>query len=277
MLKILGTISFAILLGGCSSLLYHQSQGVFFPPAQFHLKPDEVTFMTSNQKKLHGWYFHSPKKTKALIVFFHGNAENLTSHYTNLRWALPEGFDYFIFDYEGYGESEGTPTPRGTVEDGKAAIRWAHAYRPKLPLIVFGQSLGGAISLRTLIEMKNEIPIKLCVIEGGLDSYEAAGAKVLAKSWLTWPFQWISYLLLSDRYAPGDRISEISPVPIWVIHGTKDQTVDYELGRRVFEKAKQPKEFWSVENGQHLDAFWAHDLKYRKKFIEKVNELLAKR
>jgi fermentation-respiration switch protein FrsA (DUF1100 family) len=268
---------------GCSSVLYHPSHQKFIDPEKNGISHEEVSFMSTDGTKLHGWYFKSPvvgkpgapKAPRAQFVFFHGNGENMTTHFASLAWILPFGYDYFIFDYRGYGISEGDPTPEGTVRDGMAAIRYAHQRNPNVPLIVFAQSLGGPIAMRSLIELKREVPIKWVVLDSTFLSYDSEGRSVLSKSWITWLFQPLPYLLLSDAWAPGDRVSEISPTPILVMHGDKDRTVDYSLGVDLFTHAREPKEFWKIEGGQHIDAFWEHKGIYRTKFLDRLDNLLG--
>lgn len=279
------------LVSGCSSALYYPSQQLYDDPAKVgaesgesnpkiaNIVPEDIWFKSEDGTKLNGWYFKAPgkKKPKALIVFFHGNGENISSHFLTLRWILGYGFDYFIFDYRGYGRSEGDPSPRGTMEDGKAAIRWAaiRAREKKAPLVIFGQSLGGAVALRSVIELGREVPLKLMAVDSTFASYRSEGASVLSSSWLTWIFQPLAYLLLSDRYAPSDRIREIAPTPLLVMHGDADKTVPIKHGEKLFKLAQQPKEFWRIPGGEHIDVFWVHNGEYRRRFIEKLRQVLT--
>lgn len=278
---LIGSVLFPALsigLLGCSSMLYHPTSETYFDPKQGGLSYDDVSFSSQNGRKLHGWYFRTAarKKPKATIVFFHGNGENLTSHFATLAWILPYGYDYLIFDYQGYGSSEGEPSPEGTVQDGIAALRFVKGRAPESPLVVFAQSLGGAVALRTLIELKGEVPVRLVVIDSSFLSYQAAGRSVLSQHWLTWILQPFSTLVLSDAWAPGERVAEISPTPLVVLHGDQDQVIDFKLGERLFEKAKEPKEFWRVENGRHTDAFWRHGTLYRERFLKRLEQALAR-
>lgn len=262
---------------GCSHLMYYPSKLTFVDTNKLPIKPVDVNFNSEDGVKLHGWYFHNPSfknKPKATLVFFHGNAENITTHFGSLYWLLDFNYDYFIFDYRGYGKSEGSPTQQGTFYDGKAAVRYIYERNNNIPLIIFGQSIGGAVALSVAANLKNEIPYKLVVVDSTFHSYQAEARSVLSKSFITWLFQPLAWVLISDRYAPEDKIKEISPKPLLVVHGTSDKVVSFWLGEKVFQLAEEPKEFWKIENGQHIDSFWAHDLKYRKKFIEKLESVL---
>lgn len=263
-------------LSGCSSLLYYPTRLLYVPPEKVDAKPKPVWLKGQDGTWLYGWYLtkHPDRPPKALIVFFHGNGENMTSHYVSLLWILRHGYDFFTFDYRGYGLSQGEPSPKNTVEDGKIAVRWAKERWPHIPLIIFGQSLGGAVAMRCAIELKKEgFKYDLVAVESTFPSYKAAGMKLMASHWFTWILQPFAWLFLSDAHAPDDEIGTISPVPMIVIHGDKDTIVDFSLGEEVFLLAKEPKEFWRVPGGSHIQAFWKKDSDIRERFIRKLNGL----
>lgn len=263
-----------IFLSGCSGFLYYPSRTLYYPPEKFGIKAEEVFFQSKAGPKLFGWYFETKKKPKGTILFYHGNGENMSSHYISVAWLIDQGFNLFAFDYQGYGRSEGNPSPHGTVQDGEAALEWAHNHSPSMPIIVLAQSLGGAVALRNVIDLKDKYPIRLLAVDSTFASYKKVGRYVLKRAWFTWPFQWLPWIVLSDAYAPDGEIDKISPVPLLVIHGDKDQVVDYELGQEVFAQAKEPKEFWTIPEGMHTDIFTRQDISYRKKFVEKIESVL---
>jgi fermentation-respiration switch protein FrsA (DUF1100 family) len=265
-----------LLLNGCSSFLYYPTRELHYDPARFGLKPEEVNFASANGAKLFGWYFKSQAKEKAraTVVLFHGNGENLSSHYLHLAWILKYPFDLFVFDYQGYGRSEGTPSPEKTVQDGIAALEWVHKNHPG-PIVVVGQSLGGAVAMRTVIEAKDRLPIKFLAVDSTFPSYRSMGRQVLSRSWITWPLQWLGWLVMSDAWAPVGRIGEISPIPMLVIHGKQDQVVEFKMGERVFEEAKEPKEFWEIRSGGHTDVFTIQPDSYKEKLVDRITKALG--
>lgn len=274
---ILFAVAFLTSLSGCSSLLYYPTKERLSDPARFRHKPQDVFFQTEDGLKLHGWYFKTPKRpAKATVLFFHGNAQNLTSHFLALYWMLDQGFDYFIFDYRGYGESEGEPSPEGTIKDGKAAVAWiAQNKDPGTQLVIFAQSLGGAVGLRVACEMKDAVPYKAVIVDSTFPSYKKVARKALNKVWITWPFQWVTYLVLSDRYAPKSCIRDIAPRPLLVVHGTADRTVDFSLGEEVYELARDPKEFWRIEGGHHTDFLFREGTIYQEKLADWILKAVA--
>ena len=263
-------------LTSCSSLFYYPSRQLFYAPDRFGLKPDEITFPSHNGKKIFAWYFknRSGQKPKATVVFYHGNAENISSHYINIIWILDHGYDLLGFDYQGYGRSEGEPSQENTVRDGEAALKYAFETY-KTPLVVFAQSLGGPIAMRNVIDLKDSLPIKYLAVDSTFVSYRSMARTVMTRSVITWPFQWLGWLLVSDSYSPKNDIDKISPIPLLVIHGDNDKVVEYFQGQKVFELAKEPKEFWTVPGGSHTDVFSKEDPTFRLKFVERLDRAVA--
>ena len=257
-------------LFSCSGLLYHPTRALHFDPAGFRLSPEEVHFASADGTKLFAWRFRAEgkRKPRGVFVLYHGNGENLSSHYVTMLWALKQGFDLFAFDYRGYGRSQGEASPEGTVRDGEAALRWVHGEYPSTPILIVGQSLGGAVALRNAIDLKSEIPFRAVVIEGSFPSYRRVGREVLSRAWLSWPFQWLALLVLSDRWAPDGEIGRIAPVPLLVLHAEDDRTVPYQFGEEIFWQAGEPRELWKVPGRGHTDAFIRRGLGYPEKLIE---------
>jgi fermentation-respiration switch protein FrsA (DUF1100 family) len=260
----------AALSSGCSSLLYYPAKEPFTDPTRFQHKPENIYFKTEDGLTLHGWYFKSDKRpAKATLLLFHGNGQNLTTHFYSAYWALERGFDYMIFDYRGYGESEGKPLPQGTVKDGKAALQWISSHKdPASKLVIFGQSLGGAVALRVACEAAKPAPFDEVVVDSTFVSYRKAAQKIMSHSWPLWPFQWFGWLVMNDTYAPKNCMAEISPRPLLVVHGTSDPVVDFSLGEKVYQLASAPKEFWIVEGGRHIDFLFRNNMRYQAKLAD---------
>ncbi len=267
MLKIFFAGSLLTLITACSSFFYYPTRGQYYDPAKIPLKYEQIFIQPSNGKKIHAWYFPAEGVIKGTILFFHGNAENLSSHFVSLYWLPAFGYSYMIFDYPGYGESAGSPTPESTVESGKEVLKWLALQHKESPLFIYGQSLGGNIALRVALEMKDQIPLKAVIVDGSFASYKAVARSILAKHWLTWILQPLTYLVLSDKYAPDD-VAKLSPIPLLVIHGEKDPVIPVEQGKKLFEKASEPKSLWILPFGFHGDAFFTENKIYRQKFLD---------
>lgn len=262
-----------LILSSCSSVFYQPSREELIDRKKLTLQPQDVYFTSEDGVKLHGWYFKSPKfpKPKGVILFFHGNAQNLTTHFFSIYHAPDMGYEYFIFDYRGYGESEGSPTPKGTVMDGRAALRWIKHQNPNLPLFVFGQSLGGAVAMRTVLDLKAEIPVDLVIVDSTFASYRSAACSVLSNSWLTWIFQPIGWLIVDNSQGVKSDLKKLSPIPLVVIHGEEDPVVNFSLGEDVFAAAVEPKEFWKIPHGRHIDFMWRENGAYSDRFFQTLD------
>lgn len=219
------------------------------------MNPDDVFLKTKSGNTIHAWYFPTNEKVdKGTVLFFHGNAENLTSHFLMFYWLPSHGYNYLILDYPGYGLSTGKPTPASTVEAGIAAAEWLNEKKDTRPLIIYGHSLGGIVAMKTVEEIKDSIPIRNLIVEGSFSSYQKMGSYVLSRRWWTWPLQPLSYLTLSDEYAPKS-LPNLSPIPLLFIHGSEDSAVELENTKLMFQKAAAPKDLWIVEGGHHGDLY----------------------
>lgn len=259
----------SLLSVGCSSLFYYPDQiNTYVTPDRIGLKAEDVWIKVNDELQIHGWWISSSRPSSlGTVVYFHGNAENISSHFLNLAWLPSEGFNYFIFDYPGYGQSNGKPGPEINVAASIQALKWVRQNKDQRPLFLFGQSLGGNIALRTAEEVYKDIPLAGIAIDCSFYSYQSIARGKLAGVWITWPIQHISYLLLSDKWAPKN-LGQLSPIPVIFFHGQKDRVVEPEFGDDLFNRAAEPKQIIRIQDGQHGDLFWAHDLQYRKVFYD---------
>jgi pimeloyl-ACP methyl ester carboxylesterase len=268
-LRLICITTASLALAGCSSVFYQPTRYEYVDRTQLHPVPEEISFASEDGTQLHGWLFHA-EHPKGTIVHFHGNAQNLSAHFRFLRHAVVAGYDHFIFDYRGYGQSAGKPEPLGVVADGRAALRWARARTPAAPLIVFGQSLGGAIALRTLSDLNGEVPVRLLVLDSTFMNYRSAARRVLAQTWLTWPLQPVAWAVVDNAGAPPADLRGLKVGRAIVVHGRADRVVPYVLGQRVFEALPEPKEMWEVPGGVHTDFLWR--LSFEKRFFAALDQ-----
>lgn len=275
-LRFFSGLACLIGLAGCTTLYYFPSKKVLVYREKMPIQPEDVYFEAEDGTKLHGWYFAPLKKKEpsAVIVQFHGNGENLTTHFFSLYEAPSRGFGYLSFDYRGYGASEGRPTPAGVVMDGVAAIRWMHRRFPDKPLVVFGQSLGGAISFKSVSQVKNEVPIALMLVDSTFADYRSQARSLFSSSALTFLFQPLAWLLADNSQSPKEDIPKISPIPLIVVHGDRDRVVNQKMGREVFNLAKEPKEFWEIPGAQHLQFMFKDEGEYGERFYVRVADIV---
>jgi uncharacterized protein len=164
-----------MLSSGCASrFLYYPDHKVYQTPQQKGLKFEEVNFTSSDGTALTGWFVPATGKAIGTVIHFHGNAQNMTAHFSFVDWLPFEGFNVFTFDYRGYGRSGGTPQRQGVYDDCVAAITYVQK-RPDVDrnsLLIFGQSLGGANALAVLGEKRFD-GIKAVAIDSTFYSYRS--------------------------------------------------------------------------------------------------------
>ncbi|MGE0529565.1 MAG: alpha/beta hydrolase [Bdellovibrionales bacterium] len=243
--------------------------------SKLHPAPEDRVVELSTGLKVHGWYFRSPKQpARAVIVFFHGNAQNRSSHFLALYWIVEKGYDLAVFDYPGYGQTAGTPTPASTVHAAAQVLRALHRETSPLPLVVYGQSLGGAIAMRAVWELREEFRPNLMVIDSSFLWYTRTARAVLGKSAWTWLLQPLAWITLSDKWAPGARLEDLEGLPIVVIHSREDEVIPYRLGKEVFDSARGPKEMWTKERGKHNETFGGDEGKrLKERLIERLSAI----
>lgn len=248
----------AAALSGCTGVFFQPTRALYRKPEDLGLKYEAVRFSSSDGVGLTGLFlFASTGPVRGTVVQFHGNGENMTSHFGFSYWLTAYGYNVFIFDYRGYGASDGSASESGAVADGTAALDYVRRRKDVDPerLAVWGQSLGGAIAVASVSKAKN-LRLRALILESAFNSYQDMAEDVLSRSVLTWALRWpLSRLLISDRESP-ERFSRGLPAcPTLVIAGDKDRVVPKRLSERLYAKLKSPKEFWEVPDGGHLEAF----------------------
>ncbi|MFN3696943.1 MAG: alpha/beta hydrolase [Pseudobdellovibrio sp.] len=272
-------------LTSCSSLLYYPTPDYYYPPHRFGLKPQEFWITLNNQKKIFSWYFKTTnpivdkktksEKSKGLIVFLHGNGENISSHYLQLSWILDDGYDLFIFDYPGYGLSEGEANTDTVVSASSEALTWAYQFNENKPIIIYGQSMGGITALKALENCQDQIKIAALILDGTFYSYQKIAREKLSEHWLTWILQPFAYILLSDDYAP-QNYEHLNGIPKLVIVGLRDTLVPPHWGQELYNKLPDPKTIWEQPYAKHTETFWTEDKMYRIKFLNYLDQVLIK-
>jgi uncharacterized protein len=264
-------ILFVVLISSScvNRYFYHPTSTVYQTPARLRMKYDDVAFRSKDGTELKGWFIPAQVKPVGTVVHFHGNAQNMTAHFSFVDWLPREGFNLFVFDYRGYGQSEGEPSRRGVYEDAVAAVAYVRTRADVDPdrVVVFGQSLGGANAI-AVVGSGRASGIRAVAIESAFFSYRTIVRDQLKRvpiiSLLRWP---LSFIIVGNGYSPEKVVDMISPVPLLLIHGTADRVIPVEHGRRLFESAKEPKELWIVENGRHTEAFSKYGHEYRTRLV----------
>lgn len=248
---------------GCNHLLYPADRMPYLIPEQIKPRPKDVRIPVGdpvNNESLHAWYFkHLSKNRKGIVVQFHGNGQNLTTHFFFFKWMIDHGYDFLIFDYRGYGASSGEQaTQEKTVQDGVAVFDYIHKTYPGVPVVAIGQSLGSAVLGRTLQELnRNQFQIlpQFVVFDSSFISYQAAARSTLSQRWFLNLLKPFTYFLIDDDWSPRADLKNQPQIPALFFHNSGDSIIKLDLGRDAFNEWKGQKHFFQDEDGTHTSAF----------------------
>ncbi len=252
----------------CTHLFFKPSKEFVMNPEILKRSPSDVYFTSSDGVALHGWYFRA-KEERGVILICHGNVENLSTHVKLDLWLIDAGYNLFIFDYRGYGRSEGAPDVKGIQLDAEAALETLLFKLPRANrdnIIVFGKSLGGAVAVYTVANSPYKDRVKALILDSAFSSYRAIAREKVADSVIGRPFQYPMSWLVNDDFSPVKFIGKIAPIPLVIIHGKYDDIVPEHHGRVLFDAARQPKEFWEIEVPGHVKS--QADEGTRKKLLD---------
>lgn len=264
-----------LFITGCTTMFYYPDRIQYVKPENFNLAYKEITFFPEDKTELIGWFFPSrTKEIKGTIVHFHGNAQNMSAHFVNLSWVMDKGYNLFVWDYRGYGISDGRPDPDGVYQDSIAALKegrklWSENGKGKF--IIYGQSLGGAIAMRALGDYQETSQVDLVVQDCTFMSYQDLAFHKLSRS-LFLPISPLAYVLVTDKYSTENEVKKIKQ-PTLVIVAEKDEVVHQKFGKKLYKTLTTSKKWlWKIPNGEHMSTF-DHKKPYRKKFMELLDSL----
>ena len=244
------------LLAGCTQVFFQPHRFQVRTPDQLGLTYQEVRFSADDGVELYGWFLPAKGSATGTIMQLHGNAENISTHFGSVAWMPARGFNVFVFDYRGYGASEGLPTLEGAQKDIDAAMKTllARTGVEKDRIVMYGQSLGGALAVYNLAHSPFRAHMRALVIESAFSDYIEIAREKFADHWITWPFQWLPSLTVDNRFSPLPAIKMISPIPLLILHGDRDGTVPVHHGRDLYDAALEPKQLWIVPGAGHIQA-----------------------
>lgn len=252
-------------------MFYYPDRTVYDTPASHGLKYEEVGFFSADGTRLSGWFIPVVgSSAKGTVLHLHGNAENMTSHYDFVSWLPLHGFNLMVFDYRGYGKSGGKPGREGVYQDSRAALNYLRSRKDidHTRLLLLGQSLGGAQAI-TVVGNGDRQGVRAVVSDSTFYSYRSIVRDTIGRMPLLSFFRTpLSQILISDRLSPADAVARIAPIPLLLIHGTRDQVIPFSHAEQLYARAGQPATLRRMEGGDHTEALIAPDSPYRRRLVE---------
>lgn len=249
----LSLVVVSLAMTGCTSLFFYPLDDWVQNPAMQGLAYEDVVLIHEDGLRIHGWWLPAEGEVKGTVYFLHGNAQNISTHMMNVAWLPEAGYQVFMLDYRGYGMSEGKASLPEVFSDIRLGLNWLHnsGRLGEAPLIVFGQSLGGAMSVKVLAEDGNPERVDCVLLEAVFSGYPQITRDAMSQSWLLWPFQWPVAALMPDQWNPEDHIGKLAGTPLLLMHSRDDEIVPLEHGRALFQAAGEPKTFRTIK-GNHI-------------------------
>lgn len=268
----LKTALLILLLLLALNLFYYWQQPnmVFFPVKAFDGTPtdwarpyQDVHLTTRDDIKLHGWFFPNTSAGKTLL-FFHGNAGNISHRRQSIEIFLSLGLNVFIVDYRGYGQSQGAPDERGLYLDAAAAYDYLVKTRgiAAKDIIVFGRSLGGVIASHLVADMGQKPPSAL-IVESSFSSAQDMAHRIIPG---------LAYVIYSRFRFNAWKTIQKANCPVLVLHSPEDEIIPFELGEKLYRAAPEPKQL-VLMRGDHNNGFLLSQPEYQqalKSFMERL-------
>ena len=245
-----------IILGGAAvvvgTLTINQSRLLYYPdvpsravtatPDHIGLAYESVKLRTADGLTLDGWFLPRTKP-RGVVLFFHGNAGNMSHRLDSLQIFHELGLAVLIIDYRGYGNSEGTPSEQGTYLDAQAA--WDHLVKQRgvqsRDVVIFGRSLGAAIAANLAAK---HTPGAL-ILESGFTSVPNIAADL---------YPLLPARLMTRFSYDTEGFLDSIHCPVLIVHSRDDELIPFEHGLRLYATAREPKRLLEI-GGDHGNGF----------------------
>ena len=237
------------------NLMYHPNENNYFDD-KLLVNIEKVKIRTQDGLNLLGWYPEKDIIKNKTILFFHGNAGSLENRIHKLNHFQDMKVNFLIIAWRGFSGNQGKPSETGLYEDGESAIRWLLKKGiDEKNIVIYGESLGTGVATH-LSQNRNFAGI---ILETPFTSMIDAAKKF-------YPYIPVSFLL-KDKYENKNKIKNIK-FPILVMHGEKDQIVPFDMGKKIFEIANEPKYSYFTKYDNHM-------MEYDDSLVKTLNSFLS--
>jgi len=243
---------------------YIELKSIFYPtkeilvnPKQVDLEFEDVFFKTKDNVTLNGWFIPH-KDAKITMIFCHGNAGNISHRLEKIVIFYHLGVNTFIFDYRGYGNSQGNSSERGIYLDAQAAYDYLMTREDidKDKIISFGSSLGGTPA----VDLATKRKLAALIVDSSFTNAKEMGKTV-------YPF--IPAFVYTIKFDNINKVKTIT-IPKLFIHSINDEIVPFRLGEKLFNAAAEPKEFLKIIGGHNTGFIESQHL-----ILEKLKSFLG--
>lgn len=225
-----------------TSFLFFPEKDFYSLPRDYGLAEKDIFLTTQEGIRLHGWFFEA-LSPQATLLFFHGNAGNISGRLFKAKGWVEQGISVFLMDYRGYGKSEGKIEKAiDLLEDARTALGWLEKEKgiPSERIILYGESIGSYPAI-TLAGEKKFSGLVL----------EAPFTTLLELARIH--YSWVPEMLLKDFPLKNEEAIPRVKAPVFILHGDQDEVSPVKFGERLYELAPSPKEFYVVQGGHHND------------------------
>ena len=261
LLLILASIYFFILISTYifqRNLLYHPKENNYFGDP-LTVEIEKVKVNTQDRIELLSWYHNKNLNNYKTILFLHGNAGSLENRIHKINHFKDMNVNFLLISWRGFSGNKGKPTEKGLYEDAKSAVAWLKSKGVnENNIIIYGESLGTAVATE-IAQNKNFAGI---ILESPFTSMIDAGKN-------KYPYLPVR-LLLKDKYESNKKIKNIKS-PILIMHGKVDTLVPFDMGKKMYELANEPKYYYFSEYDDHMMEYNEKLLKVLKDFISSLN------
>jgi len=256
-------IIFLIVVSAIAFVRYLEAKSIFHPTKEVGMTPldlgiafEDVYFETSDHLRLNGWFIKKPS-ARWTLLWFHGNAGNISHRLDKLSLFNLLNLNIFIFDYRGYGKSDGYPTEKGIYLDAQAAYDYLAGRFDidKNKIIAYGDSLGGV----TAIDLATKRRLGSLIVDSTFSSAADIARAI---------FPFVPSILLSTKMNSVLKVKRIN-IPKLFIHSINDEIIPFKLGKKLFDSAAEPKEFLEIKGGHNTNHNDSRELWFNgiKKFL----------
>ena len=259
-LLVYGLIVLSVYLGQ-RGMQYFPEKDLGDPALPDALKAKVLKIKTEDGFENVAWFAPPAEEDGKIIIHFHGNGGNISHRAATASFYQKLGYGVLLCEYRGYGGNPGSPTEQGLYRDARACVNYLLDNGYRLDRLVFyGESIGSGVAVQMAVEFQ---PRRL-VLEAPFTSAAAVAKR-------TYAFLPVD-MMMHDRFDSIDKIEKVK-TSLLVIHGTDDQIVPYDLGKKLYEAAKHPKEFITVEKAGHSNLY---DFKVGEKVVEWLQRMPGK-